>query len=73
MNEFFFFSNLIICIIDAQPTESEQMTYTVVDNALNDAAKILVDLQTYKGASAEIRQVCNPIFIIILFFFLRMQ
>ncbi|KAH9419553.1 Protein fam49b, partial [Dermatophagoides pteronyssinus] len=45
----------------AQPTESEQMTYTVVDNTLNDAAKILADLQTYKGASAEIRQaIDNP-------------
>lgn len=43
---------------DARPTESEKEVYILAESVLFDAADILADLQTYKGASAEIRQVC---------------
>lgn len=45
--------------LDARPTESEQDVYIMVEGVLFDAADILQDLQMYKGASAEIRQVSS--------------
>ena len=45
-------------LLDARPKESEQEVYIIAESVLFDAADILSDLQTYKGASAEIRQVC---------------
>lgn len=43
--------------VDARPTESEQAVFIMAESVLFDAADILQHLQTYKGASAEIRQV----------------
>lgn len=47
----------LFVLADARPTESEQEVYILAESALFDAADILADLQIYKGASAEIRQV----------------
>lgn len=42
---------------DAQPTESEKDVYKIVEYVLAQARDILTDLQTYKGAGSEIREV----------------
>lgn len=42
---------------DARPSESEKEVYSIIEGVLFDANEILADLQTYKGANAEIRQV----------------
>ena len=50
----------IICfdfIADASPTASEQEVYSVVSSVLDEAPKILHELQSYQGANEEIRQV----------------
>lgn len=46
-----------IIVADARPSESEKEVYSIIEGVLFDANEILADLQTYKGASAEIRQV----------------
>lgn len=58
---FAFRFQLIILSLDARPTESEQDVYAMAEGVLFDAADILQDLQMYKGASAEIRQVSRPL------------
>lgn len=42
---------------DAQPTEAERETWEEVDVVLKDALGILDELQAYKGAGQEIREV----------------
>lgn len=42
---------------DAQPTEAEREVWEQVDVVLKDAKGILDELQAYKGAGAEIREV----------------
>lgn len=42
---------------DAQPTEAERETWDEVDVVLKDALAILDELQAYKGAGQEIREV----------------
>ncbi len=42
---------------DAQPTEAERETWDEVDVVLKDALGILDELQAYKGAGQEIREV----------------
>lgn len=43
--------------LDAQPTESEKEIYNQVNVVLKDAEGILEDLQSYRGAGHEIREV----------------
>lgn len=42
---------------DASPTELEQEVYNVVSSVLDEAPRILYELQSYRGANEEIRQV----------------
>lgn len=50
-------SNILFCCSDAQPTESEKEIYNQVNVVLKDAEGILEDLQSYRGAGHEIREV----------------
>jgi fam49b protein len=43
--------------LDAQPTASEKEIYLIVEDVLLKAQQILHQLQTYKGAGNEIREV----------------
>lgn len=42
---------------DAQPTEAESPVWVQVNEVLTEAQVILTELQTYRGAGEEIRQV----------------
>ncbi|KAI2799643.1 Protein fam49b [Blomia tropicalis] len=54
-------TDIFVDFENARPTESEKEVYILAESVLFDAADILADLQTYKGASAEIRQaIGNP-------------
>ena len=44
-------------VLDASPTQAEQEVYNVVSSVLDDAPRILDELQSYHGANEEIRQV----------------
>jgi hypothetical protein len=44
-------------IADAQPTENEQKTFSIVQKVLKNSETILDELQQYKGAGKEIREV----------------
>ena len=46
---------------DATPTESEKEVYNVVSSVLDEAPRILHELQSYRGANEEIRQVSSHI------------
>lgn len=46
---------------DAQPTNEELETYREVQCVLQDAKQILHELQQYKGAGNEIREVKNKL------------
>jgi CYRIA/CYRIB Rac1 binding domain len=50
---------LIWCFVnsDAQPTENEQKTFSIVQKVLKNSETILDELQQYKGAGKEIREV----------------
>lgn len=48
---------VIVSILDAQPTEEEREVWEQVDVVLKDAKGILDELQAYKGAGQEIREV----------------
>lgn len=49
----------VVSPADAQPTEAEREVWEQVDVVLKDAKGILDELQAYKGAGAEIREVRN--------------
>lgn len=51
----------LFCCADATPTESEREVYNVVSSVLDEAPRILKELQDYQGANEEIRQVKNYI------------
>lgn len=42
---------------DAQPTDAEREVWDQVDVVLKDAKGVLDELQAYKGAGVEIREV----------------
>lgn len=46
-----------IFLIDAQPTDIERESYEIVDEVLQYSKDVLLELQTYKGAVNEIREV----------------
>jgi len=48
---------LFIWFSDATPTEGEREVYDVVNGVLVVAPRILEELQNYRGANEEIRQV----------------
>lgn len=50
--------------LDAQPTESEKEIYNQVNVVLKDAEGILEDLQSYRGAGHEIREVSQSVTIV---------
>lgn len=49
---------LYLSVVDAQPTESEQETFEEVQQVLERSESILEEIQQYKGAGKEIREVC---------------
>lgn len=55
---------VLSCCLDAQPTESEKEIYNQVNVVLKDAEGILEDLQSYRGAGHEIREVKHKHFLI---------
>ena len=48
---------MFIWFLDATPTEGEREVYDVVNGVLVVAPRILEELQNYRGANEEIRQV----------------
>lgn len=48
---------LLLSSADAQPTDAEREVWDQVDVVLKDAKGILDELQAYKGAGVEIREV----------------
>lgn len=48
---------MFVSFLDATPTESEKEVYEVVNGVLVVAPQILQELQNYRGANEEIRQV----------------
>lgn len=46
-----------ISIADAQPTQMEEETYTMVNEVLQHSKRILLELQLYQGAGNAIREV----------------
>jgi hypothetical protein len=55
---------VLSCYLDAQPTESEKEIYNQVNVVLKDAEGILEDLQSYRGAGHEIREVMFMLFLV---------
>lgn len=51
-------ATLLLWSSDAQPTDAEREVWQQVDVVLKDAKGILDELQAYKGAGVEIREVC---------------
>jgi hypothetical protein len=43
--------------LDAQPTDGEQETFEEVQRVLRNSEPILEEIQCYKGAGKEIREV----------------
>lgn len=62
LKKFFVFS----VWIDAQPTDLERESYEIVDEVLQYSKDILQELQTYKGAVNEIREVITILFMFTL-------
>lgn len=56
VKKYIYIFNMFYCL-DAQPTESEKEIYNQVNVVLKDAEGILEDLQSYRGAGHEIREV----------------
>lgn len=54
---FFFVFFWCVSPADAQPTEAEREIWEEVDVVLKDAKAILDELQAYKGAGPDIREV----------------
>jgi len=50
---------LFSSIADAQPTACEEKTFGLVHKVLKHSETILDELQQYKGAGKEIREVNN--------------
>lgn len=48
---------LLLFSADAQPTDAEREVWEQVDVVLKDAKGVLDELQAYKGAGQEIREV----------------
>lgn len=48
---------LLSSLADAQPTDAEREVWEQVDVVLKDAKGVLDELQAYKGAGQEIREV----------------
>ena len=44
--------------LDASPTDNELPVYEEVEEVLNRSADILKELEEYRGAGEEIREVC---------------
>ncbi|MEQ2215713.1 hypothetical protein XENOCAPTIV_004739 [Xenoophorus captivus] len=57
MGDFVLVTSLVLSFADAQPTEAERDVWEEVDVVLKDAKGILDELQSYKGAGQEIREV----------------
>lgn len=49
---------LLSCFLDAQPTDGEREVWNQISAVLQDSESMLADLQAYKGAGQEIRDVC---------------
>lgn len=49
---------MLFCFLDAQPTDGEREVWNQISAVLQDSESMLADLQAYKGAGQEIRDVC---------------
>ena len=49
--------NVCVCVVDVQPTEAELPVWTRVEAILKYSDTVLYELQQYKGAANEIRDV----------------
>jgi hypothetical protein len=47
----------VLLSLDAQPTDGEQETFEEVQRVLRNSEPILEEIQCYKGAGKEIREV----------------
>lgn len=48
---------VVLLSLDAQPTDGEQETFEEVQRVLRNSEPILEEIQCYKGAGREIREV----------------
>jgi hypothetical protein len=48
---------VVLLSLDAQPTDGEQETFEEVQRVLRNSEPILEEIQCYKGAGKEIREV----------------
>jgi hypothetical protein len=48
---------VVLMFLDAQPTDGEQETFEEVQRVLRNSEPILEEIQCYKGAGKEIREV----------------
>jgi len=48
---------VVLMSLDAQPTDGEQETFEEVQRVLRNSEPILEEIQCYKGAGKEIREV----------------
>ena len=46
-----------MCLTDASPTEVELPVWTQLEEVLQETDKILLELQVYRGATIQIRDV----------------
>lgn len=53
--------------LDAQPTDGEREVWNQVNAVLQDSESMLSDLQSYKGAGQEIREVRYPCYNLSIF------
>lgn len=54
----FDFVHFAFLFLDAQPTDGEREVWNQISAVLQDSESMLADLQAYKGAGQEIRDVC---------------
>lgn len=57
INPEFVNSVVVLMPLDAQPTDGEQETFEEVQRVLRNSEPILEEIQCYKGAGKEIREV----------------
>lgn len=50
------------CVSDAEPCEEERLLYSDVAEVLRGSHQVIHDLQQYKGAAKEIKEVSNELY-----------
>ena len=59
-------ANLLVCLVDCEPSPDEVEVWTKIQGVLKEAQEILSGLHSYKGAADEIRKVSLR-FVIVLY------